>query len=201
MLSSKWWNNKASDIKLVYLYSNPIIFCPFYISFISSLGLILQQLSFVLIGPNIFLMNRWMASHPIPHSYQFNPLNVELNPIWNLLALLGAYPTLHVSRIRVKQFSGRSRNIHWNNKFYCRGFGGCGVWRVRKAWRDIWFFFSRTRPTQRHHHLHHHHNHHHHFTCWKIMSTKRKVPSRQLQAATALNHIKDELSGRMVCHP
>jgi len=22
MLSSKWWNNKASDIKLVYLYSN-----------------------------------------------------------------------------------------------------------------------------------------------------------------------------------
>ena len=32
----------------------------------------------------------------------FNPLNAELNPIWNLLALLGAHPILHVSRIRVK---------------------------------------------------------------------------------------------------
>ena len=31
----------------------------------------------------------------------FNPLNAELNPIWNLLALLGAHPILHVSRIRV----------------------------------------------------------------------------------------------------
>ena len=31
-----------------------------------------------------------------------NPLNAELNPIWNLLALLGAHPILHVSRIRVK---------------------------------------------------------------------------------------------------
>jgi hypothetical protein len=31
-----------------------------------------------------------------------NPLNAELNPIYHLLALLGAYHILHVSRIRVK---------------------------------------------------------------------------------------------------
>jgi len=30
-----------------------------------------------------------------------NPLNAELNPIFQLLALLGAHPILHVSRIRV----------------------------------------------------------------------------------------------------
>jgi hypothetical protein len=33
-----------------------------------------------------------------------NPLNAELNPICHLLALLGAHPILHVSRIRVKSF-------------------------------------------------------------------------------------------------
>ena len=32
----------------------------------------------------------------------FNPLNLELNPICYLLALLGAHHFLHVSRIRVK---------------------------------------------------------------------------------------------------
>ena len=34
--------------------------------------------------------------------HEFNPLNAELNPICYLLALLGAYHVLHVSRIRVK---------------------------------------------------------------------------------------------------
>jgi len=38
---------------------------------------------------------------PVKH-LQINPLNVELNPIWNLLALLGAHHILHVSRLRVK---------------------------------------------------------------------------------------------------
>ena len=33
--------------------------------------------------------------------YLLNPLNSELNPICHLLALLGAHPILHVSRIRV----------------------------------------------------------------------------------------------------
>jgi hypothetical protein len=32
----------------------------------------------------------------------FNPLNAELNPMCHMLALLGAHPILHVSRIRVK---------------------------------------------------------------------------------------------------
>jgi hypothetical protein len=31
----------------------------------------------------------------------FNPLKAELNPICHLLALLGAHPILHVSRIKV----------------------------------------------------------------------------------------------------
>jgi len=31
----------------------------------------------------------------------FNPLNAELNTICHLLALLGAHPILHVSKIRV----------------------------------------------------------------------------------------------------
>jgi len=34
---------------------------------------------------------------------QFNPSNVELNPIFHLLALLGARHILHVSGIRVKK--------------------------------------------------------------------------------------------------
>jgi hypothetical protein len=36
--------------------------------------------------------------------FQFliNPLNAELNLICHLLALLGAHPILHISRIRVK---------------------------------------------------------------------------------------------------
>jgi hypothetical protein len=32
-----------------------------------------------------------------------NPLNAELNPIYHLLAILGAHHILHISRIRVKQ--------------------------------------------------------------------------------------------------
>jgi hypothetical protein len=41
------------------------------------------------------------------HTPQFflNPLNAELNSICHLLALLGAHPILHVSRIRVKNLS------------------------------------------------------------------------------------------------
>ena len=33
----------------------------------------------------------------------FNPLNVELNPIRHLLALVGARHIVHVSRVRVKE--------------------------------------------------------------------------------------------------
>jgi len=38
----------------------------------------------------------------VPHTVRINPLNTELNPICHLLALLGAHPILHISRIRVK---------------------------------------------------------------------------------------------------
>jgi hypothetical protein len=34
-----------------------------------------------------------------------NTLNADLNPIYHLLALLGVYPILHVSMIRVKDFT------------------------------------------------------------------------------------------------
>jgi len=36
-------------------------------------------------------------------NFVFNTLNAELNSICHLLALLGAYPILHISRIRVKE--------------------------------------------------------------------------------------------------
>jgi hypothetical protein len=35
-------------------------------------------------------------------AFEINPLNAKLNPICHLLALLGAHPILHVSRIRIK---------------------------------------------------------------------------------------------------
>jgi len=40
--------------------------------------------------------------------FYINPLNVELNPIWHLLALLGAHHIFHVSRIRVKHCKNTS---------------------------------------------------------------------------------------------
>ena len=41
------------------------------------------------------------------NSTVFNPLNPELNPIFYLLALLGAHHFLHVSRIRVRLLNFR----------------------------------------------------------------------------------------------
>jgi hypothetical protein len=41
-----------------------------------------------------------------------DPLNAELNPICHLLALLGAHPTLHVSRLRVKAPSWLKIKLH-----------------------------------------------------------------------------------------
>jgi hypothetical protein len=43
--------------------------------------------------------------------FNINPLNAELNPICQLLALLGAHQILHVSRIRVKKFSVLSTHV------------------------------------------------------------------------------------------
>jgi hypothetical protein len=55
----------------------------------------------------------------------FNPLYAELYPICQLLALLGAHPILHVSRIRVnlqtyakgRPNEGRPRPSYLNTKF------------------------------------------------------------------------------------
>jgi len=38
-------------------------------------------------------------------NYDINPLNAEFNPICHLLALVGAHPIFHVSRIRVNSYS------------------------------------------------------------------------------------------------
>jgi len=42
----------------------------------------------------------------------YNPLNAELNPTCHLLALLGAHPILHISRIRV---NFKFKHNHYNN--------------------------------------------------------------------------------------
>jgi hypothetical protein len=43
----------------------------------------------------------------LPDYFEFINLNAELNPICHLLALLGAHPILHVSRIRVSHLTVR----------------------------------------------------------------------------------------------
>jgi len=45
----------------------------------------------------------------VSYKVWFNPLNAKLNPICHLLALLGAHPILHVSRVRVNvsRWNGR----------------------------------------------------------------------------------------------
>jgi len=77
----------------------------------------------ILISVRVDFNHLWGHPHVIPSPIQFrftsqlsffcpytnqnhittiNLLDAELNPIWNLLTLLGAHPILHVSRIRVK---------------------------------------------------------------------------------------------------
>ena len=41
-----------------------------------------------------------------------NPLNAKLNPICHFLALLGAQPILHVSRIRVNRLDGIIKTLY-----------------------------------------------------------------------------------------
>jgi hypothetical protein len=48
----------------------------------------------------------------------FNPLNAELNPIYHLLALLGAHHIFHVSRIRVK-YGFRHHRYRRSGISYC----------------------------------------------------------------------------------
>jgi hypothetical protein len=53
-----------------------------------------------------------------------NPFNTELNPVYHLLALLGAHPILHVSRIRVKQRRYKL-NVQLECKVKRKGRGVC----------------------------------------------------------------------------
>ena len=50
---------------------------------------------------------RCLGVYEVTANNDINPLNPELNPICYLLALLGAYHFLHVSRIRVKSLTFR----------------------------------------------------------------------------------------------
>jgi hypothetical protein len=52
-------------------------------------------------GPPWILLRRRNVSEEVAE--KINPLNVQLNPICHLLALLGAHLILYVSRIRVKE--------------------------------------------------------------------------------------------------
>jgi len=49
-------------------------------------------------------VSQFFLQYNFTHKKQanFNPLNVKLNPICDLLALLGYHPILHINRIRVK---------------------------------------------------------------------------------------------------
>jgi hypothetical protein len=78
-----------------------------------SIVTILAELSELLIfttfewgGPgNVISSSRKISIHcPTTECFEltFNPLNAELNPICHLLALLGAHPIFHISRIKVK---------------------------------------------------------------------------------------------------
>jgi len=49
------------------------------------------------------ILNTTQSTMYMNTCFNINPLDTELNPICNLLALLGAHHILHVSRIRVKE--------------------------------------------------------------------------------------------------
>jgi hypothetical protein len=55
------------------------------------------------------LLKTRIFSNKYKHN-DINPLNAELNSICHLLALLGAHPILHVSRIRVKKSQDNNGN-------------------------------------------------------------------------------------------
>jgi len=55
------------------------------------------------------LIRRLRVNTNVLQNVFINPLNAELHPICHLLALLGAHPILHVSRIRVNYCSDMFR--------------------------------------------------------------------------------------------
>ena len=101
------WISKAIDTHCEYVIiiafplqqwlSERAFFCQDY-TYIACL----LQTSFFLRG-----MTHSNISDPCVSVTKFNPFNPELNPIYYLLALLGAHHFLHVSRIRVKLLTFR----------------------------------------------------------------------------------------------
>ena len=85
----------------------------------------------------------FIQSTLITADYLFNPLNAKLNPICHLLALLGAHPILHISRIRVNPL--QILWIRWDNVvgIVSRILGGHSA--VRIPARET-FFSSSNRP-------------------------------------------------------
>ena len=70
-----------------------------------------------------------------------NPLNANLNPIFHLLALLGAHPVLHVSRIRINRFTENTHPVFvfWLTIYKSRqpGFPFCPIYGL-KYWLSGW---------------------------------------------------------------
>jgi len=60
-------------------------------------------------------MNRIYISYLLSF---LNPLNAELNPIYHLLALLGAHPILHISGVRVKHKEGSWHHVSTSKLIY-----------------------------------------------------------------------------------
>jgi hypothetical protein len=86
------------------------------------LVLFADDINILIMGKNIDaiqerLINRVMKQFETwfsNNSLIINPLNAELNPICHLLALLGAHPILHVSRIRVNTDKTKAMLFHFN---------------------------------------------------------------------------------------
>ena len=53
------------------------------------------------------------------HGTCINPLNAELHPIRNLLALVGAGHIVHVSRIRVNMIARLPSRVHYCGRYLC----------------------------------------------------------------------------------
>ena len=71
----------------------------------------LRKRNFTYVGTPTTAHQTHTRTHTYTHAY-INPLNAVLNPICHLLALLGAHRILHVSGIRVNNFTGNPITLH-----------------------------------------------------------------------------------------
>jgi len=91
--------------------------------------LLVEQIQYFSYSLDLSLHSNHITSHTNTNTHthahtsvgpvtRFDPLNTELNPICHLLALLGAHPIFHVSRIRVNWMSRvcweRRQLMYWN---------------------------------------------------------------------------------------